>query len=86
MAKEKLENSFPSSPLLPYITLSLAQYSLQNDLFASALAYSIQVLTYSESEENSLSALKTIFQSLAHLGYLEEATLLLRHIYYDFPL
>ncbi|HQE24426.1 MAG TPA: transglycosylase SLT domain-containing protein [Candidatus Atribacteria bacterium] len=85
MAKEKLENSFPSSPLLPYITLSLAQYSLQNDLFASALAYSIQVLTYSESEENSLSALKTIFQSLAHLGYLEEATLLLRHIYYDFP-
>lgn len=83
--KERLANSFPSSPLLPYITLRLAQSFLENDFFSSALFYSIQVLTYSEREEDRLSALKITFQSLVNLGYLEEATLLLCHIYYVFP-
>ena len=82
--KERLANSFPSSPLLPYITLRLAQSFLENDFFSSALFYSIQVLTYSEREEDRLSALKITFQSLVNLGYLEEATLLLCHIYYVF--
>ncbi len=57
---------------------------LENDFSSSALFYSIQVLTYSEREEDRLSALKITFQSLVNLGYLEEATLLLCHIYYVF--
>jgi len=83
--EKKLENSFPSSPLLPYITLRLAQSFEEQDLFNSALLYAVQTLTYSEKEEDRLIALKITSQSLAHLGYLKEAALLLCHLYYTFP-
>ncbi|MDI3543325.1 MAG: soluble lytic murein transglycosylase [Candidatus Atribacteria bacterium] len=83
--KKKLENFFPSSPLLPYITLRLAQSYEKQGLFNSALLYAVQTLTYSEKEEDRLIALKITSQSLAYLDYLKEATMLLRHLYYTFP-
>ena len=67
-----------------YITLRLAQSFLETT-FSSALFYSIQVLTYSEREGRQAISLEITFQSLVNLGYLEEATLLLCHIYYVFP-
>ncbi|HXL02114.1 MAG TPA: lytic transglycosylase domain-containing protein [Candidatus Atribacteria bacterium] len=82
--EKRLENYFPSSPLLPYITLRLAQSFEENNLFNSALLYAMYTFTYSLKEEDKLSALKITFQSLAHLGYLKEATFLLRRTYYAF--